>query len=92
MLNSFKATLEQQDLSESSITSYLAKKLGQSFSVMPVFSNTPHSYVQRENIRDYLGYGEFNELESIKLEEWLVSQLRKETLDKEDSLSLPQIT
>lgn len=68
--------------------SYLAKQLGQSFSVMPVFAPTPHSYIQREKIRDYLGYGEFNETESLKLEEWLVSQLRKETLDKRRLIEL----
>jgi TnpA family transposase len=67
---------------------YLAKQLGQSFSVMPVFANTPHSYIQREKIRDYLGYVEFNETESLKLEEWLVSQLRKETLDKKRLIEL----
>ena len=68
--------------------SYLAKQLDQPFSVMPGFSNTPHSYIQREKIRDYLGYGEFNETESLKLEQWLVSQLRKETLDKKRLIEL----
>ena len=62
--------------------SYLAKQLDQTISPTPKFSQDHHSYTQREKIRVYLGYKPFDRKESLQLEDWLVSQLRKETIDK----------
>ena len=62
--------------------SYLAKQLDQTISPAPKFSQDHHSYTQREKIRVYLGYKPFDRKESLQLEDWLVSQLRKETIDK----------
>ena len=87
-LRAYGRFIGKDDVLSFTAVSYLAKQLGQPFSTMPVFSNTPHSYIQREKIRQYLGYSEFNEVESLKLEEWLVSQLRKETLDKRRLIEL----
>ncbi|EHL30010.1 Tn3 family transposase [Legionella drancourtii] len=87
-LRAYGRFIGKDDVLSFTAISYLAKQLDQPFSTMPVFSNTPHSYIQREKIRQYLGYSEFNEAESLKLEEWLVSQLRKETLDKSRLIEL----
>ena len=62
--------------------SSIAKQLGQSLSIIPAFTQDHHSYTQREKIRNYLGYGTFDDDESLKLQEWLVALLRKETMDK----------
>ena len=62
--------------------SYIAKQLGQSLSIIPAFTQDHHSYTQREKIRNYLGYGTFDDDESLKLQEWLVALLRKDTMDK----------
>ncbi|MFO8703578.1 DUF4158 domain-containing protein [Legionella pneumophila serogroup 2] len=78
--------ISKEDVLSFTAISYLAKQLGEPISTMPVFSNTPHSYIQREKIRCYLGYSEFNEDELLRLEEWLVSQLRKEILDNLSSI------
>ncbi|HGO6793271.1 Tn3 family transposase [Legionella pneumophila serogroup 1] len=68
--------------------SYLAKQLGQSLSVTPVFDKNSHSYIQQEKIRNYLGYTEFNEAAQLRLEEWLVTLLRQETMDKKQLIVL----
>ena len=57
--------------------SYIAKQLGQSLSIIPVFK-----------IRNYLGYCTFDDDESLKLQEWLVAQLRKETMDKKHLIDM----
>ncbi len=68
--------------------SYIAKQLGQSLSMIPVFTQDHHSYTQREKIRKYLGYCTFDDDESLKLEEWLVAQLRKDTIDKKQLVDM----
>ena len=80
--------ISKEDVLSFTAISYLAKQLGEPISTMPIFSNTPHSYIQREKIRCYLGYSEFNETELLRLEEWLVSQLRKEILDKKQLIEM----
>ena len=68
--------------------SYIAKQLGQQLSVTPVFEKNSHTYIQQEKIRNYLGYCSFNAEESLKLEAWLVDQLRKETMDKKQLIDM----
>jgi TnpA family transposase len=81
-LRAYGRFIGKDDIISLTALSYIARQLGQSLSSAPVFTKNSHSYIQQEKIRDYLGYYAFNHAESLKLEEWLVTQLRKETMDK----------
>ncbi|HEM6966113.1 TPA: Tn3 family transposase [Legionella pneumophila] len=87
-LRAYGRFVSKDDMIPYAALSYLARQLGQTFSSAPVFSQDHHSYTQREKIRTYLGYTAFSSKEALQLEEWLVSQLRKEILDKKQLIEM----
>lgn len=87
-LRAYGRFISKDDVIPYAALSYLAKQLDLTFSSVPVFSRDHHSYTQREKIRVYLGYTVFSDKEALQLEEWLVSQLCKEILDKKQLIEM----
>lgn len=87
-LRAYGRFVGKDDVLSFTALSYLAKQLGESLTVTPVFDKNSHSYIQYEKIRTYLGYSDFNAEESLRLEEWLVKKLCQETMDKKQLIEM----